>query len=76
MVHTQQVNNVLQAGLKVENINNEFKLTAMEPIHSNTLQSHNLGIWWQCHCKGMKISWHLWRNKDGKVQPTKSLLFQ
>lgn len=44
MVHTQQVDNVLQAGLKVENINNEFKLTAMEPIHANTLQSHNVII--------------------------------
>lgn len=66
MVHTQQVDNVLQAGVKVENINNEFKLTTIKPIHANTLQSHNLRIWYQCHYKGMKISWHLWCNKNGK----------
>ena len=52
MVHTQQVDNVLQAGVKVENINNEFKLTAIKPIHANILQSHNLRIWYQCYYKG------------------------
>ena len=52
MVHTQQVDNVLQAGVKVDNINNEFKLTAIKPIHANILQSHNLRIWYQCYYKG------------------------
>ena len=52
MVHTQQVDNVLQAGVKVDNINNEFKLTAIKSIHANILQSHNLRIWYQCYYKG------------------------
>ena len=32
--YTQQVDNALQAGVKVENINIEFKLTTIKPLHA------------------------------------------
>ena len=35
--YTQQVDNALQAGVKVENINIEFKLTTIKPLNSKWL---------------------------------------
>ena len=32
--YTQQVDNALQAGVKVDNINIEFKLTTIKPLHA------------------------------------------
>ena len=32
--YTQQVDNAIQAGVKLENINIEFKLTTMKPLHA------------------------------------------